>query len=223
MNKIAIYTANINDYDEVRDHFFMDRDIDYYYFTNGNKVPKGSIHVRVTEEMFPKEMPSVQKARLIKANPYHFIPNAEQYECIIWIDACFKQTATVKPLFEKMKGKELLTMKHPQRDCIYEEANACIEMGIGDKEAIQKHYRKLADIPYPAKNGLAATGIMFRRNTENVRSVCNLWYASLSKDVYRDQLFFDWACWMIGFEYATFDFSERNNYFYNHLHDKPRL
>lgn len=222
-SKIAFYTANISNYDEVHEFFFMDPDIDYYYFTDTNKAPKGFNVVHVNSEMFPENMPNVQKARLIKANPFKYLPNAEHYDIIIWADSCFKQTKSLKELIYKMRGSDLLTMQHPDRNCIYAEANVCIEWGIGNKEATQDHYRFLASENYPPANGLAATGIMVRRNTPETKKVCRLWHEILSGNVYRDQLSFDYVCWKLNFSYNKFLFSERNNYFYNHLHLGSRL
>ena len=222
-NKIALVKANINNYDELFDDYFMDRDIDYYYFTDGNKVPKGYIHVRVTEEMFPEDMPHVQKARLIKANPFKYIPIGSSYEQIIWVDSCFEQKQSCKKLMYQMRGYNLLTMQHPERDCVYHELNALIRFGIGDKEAIQRHFETLKVSDYPPANGLCATGIMFRRNEPEVIKLCELWEKLLSGDIYRDQAFFNYACWIIGLEYATFPYRERQQYFYPRKHLKSRF
>jgi len=223
MNKIAYLTANIGQYDDVHEYNFKDKDIDYFYFTDGEKVPRGFKLIQVKDNWFPEGMLNVQKARLIKANPWKHIPNVEQYDYIVWTDSCFKQEKSIHPIINLMKGRSIITMKHPDRDCIYQEAETLIEFGIGDPKAIKRHCSSLRDLEYPEYNGLSATGIMIRKNNSDSRSVSNMWEICLSKDLYRDQLFFDYVCWVLKVTYSSFPYRDRNLFWYTHLHKGKRI
>ena len=221
---IAMLTANIGDYDISNDHFFMDNNIDYFYFTDGDKAPKGQTLVKVNTEDFPENTPGVQIARLIKANPFKYLLGSNfNYEYIIWVDACFEQKKSVLPLFSILGSGNILTMQHPNRNCIYSEMVAVKEFKLADENVLKEHHKMLLNSGYPNGNGLAATGIMIRRNCEEVHRLCELWEKLLSGNLYRDQLFFDYACWVLKIPYKKFGFSERNAFFYNHLHKKTRI
>ncbi len=224
MSSIAFITANVGGYEAPRPHFFMDRNVDYYYFTDGDAAPKGQTLVKIDKSLFPEEMLGVQIARLIKANPFKYLLGSSlNYEYIIWADACFEQKKSIMPLFSKLGNGKIITMEHPERSCVYDEIRAVSDFKLQKDEDLNEHKEVLLNSNYPANNGLAATGIMIRKNCPEVIELCELWKKLLSNKLYRDQLFFDYACWILKLEYKKFAYRERSLFLYPHKHEKKRI
>lgn len=96
----------------------------------------------------------------------------------------------VERCLEYLGDADMLAFKHPDRDCIYAEANFCQFMpkyqGVPVLEQVEE-YRKQG---YPAHAGLWACGLLVRRNNERVRKFNKLWWKHINKYTYQDQLSF---------------------------------
>ena len=143
-----------------------------------------------------------RQARWHKCNPHLLFPDADYS---LWTDANFQVTTNVIKLIRiYLDNSVLCTFKHPWRNCIYKEAKTCIALRNDDPKIIQAQMEKLHSEGYPANNGLAATGMMLRRNTVSTVNFNQLWWNMIENGSQRDQLSFDYACWKLGLTYNHF-------------------
>lgn len=185
----AIYTAMFGSNDIWMDPEFVNLDYDYYLFTDRQDI-KSEVFKVIT-------MPGNQrKAREIKILSHRFLPD---YDIWVWHDADFRQKTTMNE-FTSLKNWELIIMHHPNRNCIYNEAEACIEEKKGNKHVITQQMNKYRRKGYPENNGMVATGFIIRKNTYRIRLLNERWWYELSKGSVRDQLSFNPSLYFINHE-----------------------
>ena len=84
-------------------------------------------------------------------------------------------------------------MKHPQRDCVYLEAQACKYLKKDTSQFIDPQIQRYRAEGYPTHNGMVATGVLARKHTPRVLEFCNAWWQELDKSSHRDQLSFNYT------------------------------
>jgi hypothetical protein len=162
--KVIIYTANINGYDKD-------------YSINITNFPLYRISVNNSSN--PRLL-----AREIKIKPYEFLPD---HDYSIWIDSNFEM---INPSFDF--NYDIVTWKHPERDCIYEEGLACIRLKKDIPEKIFSLLNRYRQENYPEHNGLLASGFLIRKNSAEVRNLCEDWWNEVNNNSIRDQLSFNY-------------------------------
>jgi len=85
-------------------------------------------------------------------------------------------------------GSDILTTKHPHRDCVYEEGKVCIERRKDNEKDILRALNFYRNESYPAHNGLYANWWLFRRHTKEMREFSKLWWEQVKKYSCRDQI-----------------------------------
>ena len=88
----------------------------------------------------------------------------------IWIDGSFETIKDICDFISQydMQKCPLYVRVHPCRNCIYEEAKACLKFGKDSKETIDKQIDKYRHEGYPAKIGMVETGIILRRHNDPI-------------------------------------------------------
>ena len=92
-------------------------------------------------------------------------------------------------------GSDMLISKHKKRDCIYDEAEKCIELGKGNEYEIRRQVKAYREDGYPAHSGLYAAYWIFRRHTEKVREFSRMWWHEVERHSYRDQISLPYTAW----------------------------
>lgn len=214
--KIAIYTAIIGGYEAPRDPLFKDEGIDYILFTDKRTESK-KWDVRYVEH---SGLTTRKSARAIKILSHEYLPD---YDLTIWVDANFCQKKSLKPLIEKMQ-KDLTLLNHPVRKCVYAEARTCLDGQLDYSEVIEEqmyYYQQIEG--YPCDNGLVATGLIFRKNTEAVQKLNNDWWHEVLGKSGRDQLSFDYVAWINELEFDKVSFNTLYEYFDHSKHKTQRF
>ena len=121
----------------------------------------------------------------------------------IWVDANIRIHARFVHEVSKA-GYMFALSRHPSRDCIYEEATACMVLGKADIAAVHHQIADYLGDGYPPHNGMVETGVLYRRNVKWVRELCNAWWREIVKHTHRDQLSFNYVAWKLGAKYDTF-------------------
>ena len=154
-------------------------------------------------------------------------PDFERYEYSLWIDGNTSLKVPVEMLIERhLKDADIAVFKHPLRNCIYDEADACRTLGLDDDEVIMRQMLRYAREGYPTNNGLAATTYVLRRHTAKIEAFNSLWWAEICKGSRRDQLSFDYAAWKLNVKInhfsdkVYFDNFKHNDYFNYKEHGK---
>jgi hypothetical protein len=107
----------------------------------------------------------------------------------IWIDGNIKMINPPEEIIETyMKGYDMAIFKHPNRDCIYDEALICAKLKLDDPELIIEQAKWYEDHEYAKHKGLCEGGVIIRKNTQKVRDFNEAWWADYCRFSRRDQL-----------------------------------
>jgi O-antigen biosynthesis protein len=148
-------------------------------------------------------MSDVRQQRRIKI----FHPEIlNEYDFSIWIDGSMKINIDLDKFVKMHLFSDLCIMKHPSRNCTYEEAQACINLQKDHEDVIKRQMRMYRDDFFPENEGMVASGIIMRNHTKEVKDFCIKWWNEVSEHSHRDQLSFNYAAWNDGFNYATFSY-----------------
>lgn len=102
-----------------------------------------------------------------------------------------------------LQDTDIAVFAHPRRDCVYDEARACIREGKAQGNEVAPQMARYRQEGYPEGAGLAACWVLIRRHTPEIRRLDEAWWAEYAKGAKRDQLGFNYVCWKLGMQYAT--------------------
>jgi len=176
---LIVYSAIYGGYDEVKQQplksvpvLFSDREASTW-------------DTRIVDR--PEQHPRM-RAKYFKCNPHKELV----CDVSVWIDG----SATIRhPSFEdwcieQLGDNDIALIKHPERDCIYDEANYCQFMqkyqGVPVVEQVQEYQKQ----GYPAHAGLWACGLLIRRHNDRIKQFNRMWWRHNKKYTYQDQLSF---------------------------------
>ena len=167
------------------------------------------------------EMGPRMTCKWFKLNPDLLFPNAEY---TLWIDGRADLLVDPESLLEHLGDNDIACFRHPERTCIYEEADAVIHLKLDKEDIVNEHMQFYRVEGYPEKNGLHAGGLIIRRNTEAVRKLNKLWWNMLQMFGHRDQLSLDYCAWKLGIKISTIPgIINYSNILRLFDHDKPRI
>lgn len=203
MNKKVIYTAIIGDYDTLKEPLVKTKGWDYICFTDQDLKSDTWKIIKVGRS-------DAKEARRKKIyNEYIF----NEYELSIWVDASMYVNCDLDAFKSLYFESDFTLMKHPSRNCIYQEAVACLVLNKDSKEVINEQINKYQDEHLPPNTGMVATGVMIRKHTKEVIQFCREWWSEVFEHSVRDQLSFNYIAWKKDFNYHTIPFSILNKEF----------
>ena len=123
-------------------------------------------------------------------------------------------------LLEILDGAEIATFRHPNRDCVYDEAHAVINYGKADVNLVRLQMGHYKTLEYPAHNGLVASAIIARKHNERVARFNEHLISLMCRFTPPDQLAIDPALWVTGADWtpipggeASYDRLGPNDYY----------
>ncbi len=193
-NKKVVYTCITSDYDRLSNPKFLTDGFDYVCFTDNKAITSDVWDIRP----LPKEtegLSQVKKQRFVKINPHLLL---SEYDMSIWVDG----NVTLKGDLNKFV-KNVITSdcsvyvpKHPQRDCIYAEANAVVKMGKDKSDITRPQMERYRKEGFPERYGLLQSNIMLRKHNKlDCIKLMEDWFKELKDGSHRDQLSFNYASW----------------------------
>lgn len=211
------YTAIFGPYDDLKKPRVITPGWRYIAFTDQD------LHSDVWEVKKIVQLPggAQRMARFVKILAY------QEFEepVSIWVDGTFIINCNLDKWIRRMNGP-LTVVRHPVRDCVYEEAKECIEQQRGNFEEIARQVVKYKDEKMPAHNGLISTGVMMRNNVPSVATFCDAWWAELSAQSARDQLSFAHTAWRHPNIHSTirWDYQTEQEFLHvPHMHNPNRI
>ena len=191
MPKFAIYTAVVGNYDEILQPLVVDSRFDYFLFSDTFQEDRIGVWQVKSIEYFNSDR--VKTARYVKTHPETFLPN---YAATLWMDANLQIVDSY--VYERFlelfnQGVEIASVKHPQRDCIYEELFTVCAFQWETLEIAWGWNRVLRQNNYPEHNGLFETGLTYRLNSPNVKKVDEEWWNCIYHYSSRDQLSYNFV------------------------------
>lgn len=216
----VVYTAISGNYDDLKNPQVINKNFDYVCFTDNPKI-KSDIWkiVKFTSE----GLDQVRKCREVKILPHKYFSD---YKYSIWIDGNIDIIDDVNELITEfiiLKKSNLLTFKHPLRECIYEEAQTCINDKRDKKKIIIKQMIKYQEEKLPEQIGLIESNVIIRNhNNAAVVKLMENWWEEVREHSKRDQLSFNYCVWKNNFVYCTLKGNSRNGnpYFKLRMHKK---
>ncbi|QDH79898.1 DUF616 domain-containing protein [Echinicola soli] len=214
--KIVLYTAIFGWYDHLREPLFpkeLSKEVDLICFTDNKDLKSKSFKIKKVKRKF--EDPTLEN-RFYKLQPHNVFKD-KTYAYNIYVDAHYLiTTKSVQQLISEHLNTEisLASIKHPERDCIYDEFKACHHYNMDKPEkfnAQEAFYRKEG---FPEHLGLNLGGLQFRRFDDKITSLLNFWWHEVSTRSRRDQLSFNYAVWKLDFKaLKTLDWNPEKNPF----------
>ena len=190
--KYVIYTAVTNNYDSYIQQPYI-KNCKFVYFTDNieqfKNVETSAEIIEIPDRL--KYLSPVKQQRYIKTHPHEFF---KEYDYSIWIDGNMEVLTDPISLIDKNYIIEI--PRHPYRNCIYNEAEACIRLKKDSKEIIEKQIKEYKDLNYPKNQGLVQTNIIIRKhNDKKCIKLMEDWWKEIEEHSCRDQLSFNFVLW----------------------------
>lgn len=205
----TIYTVNLNNYDTFKEPAIITPGWNYIYYTNDK-----SIKSNVWEVVHIDTLDAKEARRLKIFNPY------QNNDISIWIDSSMLINCNLDEFVKKYAKADFNLMTHPDRNCIYKEAEACIKRKKDNEIIIKRQIEKYRHLNYPENNGMVATGILIRKNSASVIEFCKKWWNEVRQHSRRDQISFNFVNWHNPIDYYQFPFEVLKNEFILNKHNK---
>lgn len=158
------------------------------------QTPKG-VELKVFRDDYDKFKDNRRNSRIQKILAHQYIDT----EHSIYIDANIRLMVDPQTLIDKyLVDCDLAVMKHPTRDCLYDEAMTCAKRGLDDVETIIKQAKTYEDDGFAKHKGLGECNIILRRHTPKVEEFNNAWWSEYCVHSRRDQISFPYAVDKVG-------------------------
>lgn len=172
---------------------------EYICFTDDDTLESDVWKIMLIEDVM---LDPIRLARKSKIITHEFI----DYDLLITCDITTTVNCNLDSFIETYKTHSFVAMRHNLRDCIYEEATACIERNKDNPTDINEYMSFLKLQGYPEHNGLIGSGVIIKDNTEYNRRFCRSWWKEVWNYTCRDQLSFNYIAWKLKMYYDTMPF-----------------
>lgn len=138
-------------------------------------------------------------ARHYKALPHYYLPD---YDFWIWVDGNVRPLLPPERLVERYLGhSDLAIFKHPDRNCLYTEADFCAQRGKDRPKTLSRQTERYRAEGMPPGWGLPETRCVIRRNCRSIVDLNVCWWQQMERYSYRDQVSLPYCCWKAGFKW----------------------
>lgn len=212
-NKICCYTCITGNYDSLLVPDVIPTNIDFICYSDV-KLTSDIWQIRPIPSQYVG-LSNVKQQRLVKICPHQHLAD---YDISIWVDGNIQIMSDLNDLLAEydLDSCPFFTRVHPSRNCIYDEAEACLKLKKANFDVVNNQVSRYKAEGYPAHIGMAETCVLLRKHNDR-RCVLldNLWATELLKASHRDQLSFNYACWKLHFlpGYMTKEYSVNNKHF----------
>lgn len=182
----VIYTALFGANDELKEPMVVTPGWEYICFTDQDLKSD----VWQIKRIQVRDDGPARTARYVKINFHKYI----EAEKSIWIDASYIINCNLDEWWNRFVPP-FTCIKHPDRDCFYEEADAVISHGRDVDVNVKPQVDAYRSLGLPAHNGLIASGILMRWRSKEVIDFCELWWHHVETYSIRDQLAWPLVDW----------------------------
>lgn len=190
---IAVITSSIGTNNLITPEKWLDK-VDYHAFVEPHQLSVDDMwhrHEYVSFSLDPKYK-NRRDAKIYKICPHLFLPGYDYY---IWMDATHTLEADPEELVEEyLKGSEIAVFQHPERDCIYEEANLVKQIGFDHANLIEDQLDFYREMEYPEHNGLYELPARIQKNNGRTKQLGLMWWEQICMFSSRDQISFPFVC-----------------------------
>jgi Protein of unknown function (DUF616) len=208
---VLVYSAVFGGYDQPKTHVSQNVQAEYRRFSEENDLFLPD-HMR---ELHPRLL-----AKYYKMQPY-VMPDYAEYDYVVWIDGSGALLApdSLRTLIGCC-GKGYTVFKHPERDCIYDEAAFCRDYEKYRTQPILQQVDAYRRAGYPAHNGLYACGLIVRDTRKDYKALDSAWLQENLRWSYQDQLSFPYLLWKLGIQVDVIDLPLNGNGYVSFTRDQ---
>jgi len=215
-NKLVIYTALFGQYDDLIEPAQKYEECDFICFTDQKDLKSDIWEIRLIEtiDLAPNMM-----NRKYKILPHIYLP---EYQYSLYIDANIELLKNPFQVLNLIRDNTLIAvLKHEVRDCIYDEAKACVIHGKSNLTDTIEQVLMYKSNKFPKHFGLGANRIIFREhnNQEIISLMEEFWQEYKKWNTKRDQLILMYLIWKRNIK---LNFIDENDFFLIHQHTEER-
>ena len=199
--KIAIYTCNIGNYDDVVPPLYLPENCDYYVISD-KKPNFGDFDdfTYIDSTKYTQGLSGIQASRYIKMHPHVLF---KEYEYSLYTDGNIRLISDPTPLIQRIGNYGIALHQHFLRCCLYDEAKVCLIYKRGQSDIINTQIAKYENQGMPQHFGLFETGILLRKHNEKrCIELMENWWEEFMSFPSRDQLSLLYICWKNGIKYS---------------------
>lgn len=192
----AVYTFIFGGYDDLKPPAVITPGWDYICFTDDPALRSDIWDVRLSPR--GRADRQLENKKYAMKHMILFHQYLKGYDLSLSIGGQMELNCNLDDLMREhfRAGDDMMICRHPDRDCIYDEAEVCKAEGIDDRARIDAQIERYRAIGYPPHNGLYATGVIARwHQRANVRAMCRFWWEEYRRGSKRDQLSLNYAIW----------------------------
>lgn len=195
MSGFVAYTAIFGGRDTLKDPALVTPGCRYICFTDTPLRSDVWEIVKVSPPRDPR-----REARRYKLLPHRLIDGRHS----LWVDGSFRIHADVGDVIGRyLESADIAVFAHPDRDCVYDEADVCLQLGLDDPEVIRQQIGRYRAAGIPRHAGLSASGVLLRRHTAPIVALNEAWWRECDGGSCRDQLSFDVCLRALGIPCVT--------------------
>lgn len=201
---VVVYTAICGGYDALRAALAQTVACDFVALTDGELPGDQGWQVRALQAP-ASGMPARLVSRWPKATPHQFFDRA-QYRYAIWVDGSLEVLSAtfVADMLAALRGQVIGAFPHPQRECIYEEAQVCQPLQKYADYDLAGQVATYQREGYPAQHGLpACTVLVWDLRHPRQAEAGNRWWAEQRQWGTMDQLALPVVLWRMGLDWAV--------------------
>jgi hypothetical protein len=177
MNSTIVYTCILKGFDILRSH----PEGKFIAFTDSQT---NEWEIREPYKLFKDDR---RNSRIQKIMPHLFL----DCDYSIYLDGNIQLLVPPEKIIaEFLKDKDVAAFRHITRDCLYDEACACANLGFEDLDIIKEQTDEYLKRGYPRHNGLYEGGVIVRKHTPHVAQMNEKWWAEYCRFGRRDQMSF---------------------------------
>lgn len=130
-------------------------------------------------------------SRTVKLLPHIFFPEAEYS---LYLDGNIICKVPIQRIIhEWLQDDDIAVFRHHTRDCLFQEAEECIRLGLDCTTVIRNHVARYRDEGFRSHKGLYQCGVILRRHTPRIKRLNEAWFAQYMTGCKRDQVSFPYV------------------------------
>lgn len=183
--RFAVVTALYGGSDKLMLPLSIRNDFDYFCFSDSELDTFGIWNI--CQSPYYHSDPT-RMARYVKM---HINNLFSDYDAVIWCDANIRFDHSIYNLFDQFitGNDDAKFIEHPHRDCIYDEAEACVSLGKDDRKTIKQQIERYTSLGIKKKAGMYETGLYFiKTNNDSVDRFYQFWWKEIVLGSKRDQI-----------------------------------
>lgn len=218
--QVVVYTSIFDDYDILRAPLVRDRSIRWVCITDRMPANARGWEIRIVEN--GGDVPHPYRARGHKILSHLAFPEAG---ITVYLDGHLQLKVSPRLLVDRyLEASDLALFRHPARESVYEELEACARLGKDDPHLLEMIARRYRAQGMPDEGFLYSAGLILRRNTSAVARFNEAWMEELRSSGVRDQPALYYALWRTGLVPTRIDENIwDNDVLQHHAHKKKLL